>query len=478
MATEQGRHGTPAAHDTRREPSSFRDPGSTVFYADGMVLRGLRPAAVDDWRALAASTFFPQWQRDGRICRTEPAGPEQTSQHSEWSLVLQHERVPFVSYPYEWTFGMVRDAASLHLEMLLAAVPDGIITKDGSAYNIQWHGSDPVFIDIGSFTQLRDGEPWAGYGQFCQTLLYPLMLRAHLGLSFQPWLRGQVDGIQPHQMRQLFGGMKRFRAGVLKNVHLHGAMQARHAGTSANSVRDELRDAGYSRELTVATLRALAKLVHRLDRPPRDSGWTDYQQTCSYSDDDRAAKKAFVAKALADRAPSLVVDLGANDGTYSRIAAEHARYVVAVEADEHTADVLYRTLRAERERRILTLVMDLADPSPGIGWRGHERASFAARAKPDAVLALAVLHHLAIGRNVPLGDLVDWLAGMGGRVVVEFVDPTDPMAKRLLGNKPEGLFPDYRRDVFERLLAARFAIVSREELPSGTRTLYVGDPLD
>lgn len=477
MATETGRPASAAAPDTRREPSSFRDPSGSVFYVDGKVLRGLRASALDDWHALAASEFFPRWQADGRVCRTEQVDPG-PAPGDEWSLVLEHERVPFVSYPYEWTYGMLRDAATLHLEMLLAAVPEGITTKDGSAYNVQWHGAEPLFIDIGSFARLRDGEPWAGYGQFCQTLLYPLMLQSHLGLSFRPWLRGQVDGIEPRQMRQLFSGSKRFKAGVFKNVHLHGAMQARHAGASANAVRDELRDAGYSRELATATLRALAKLVRRLDWQPRDSGWTDYQQTCTYSDDDRTAKKAFVAKALADRAPSLVVDLGANDGTYSRIAAEHARHVVAVEADEHTADTLYRKLRAEGERRILPLVMDLADPSPGIGWRGRERAPFEARATPDLVLALAVLHHLAIGRNVPLGDLVDWLAALGGRVVVEFVDPTDPMSQRLLGNKPEGLFPDYRRDVFERLLGERFRILTREELPSGTRTLYVGDPLD
>lgn len=478
MATDSRRPAAAPSPDTRREPSSFRDPSASVFYADGKVLRGLRPAALADWQALAASGFFAKWQADGRVCRTTPIDPPPAAPDSEWSLVLEHERVPFVSYPYEWTFGMLRDAASLHLEMLLAGVPDGITTKDGSAYNVQWHGCDPVFIDIGSFTQIRDGEPWAGYGQFCQTLLYPLMLQAHLGLSFRPWLRGQIDGIEPHQMRQLFGGTKRFRAGVFKNVHLHGAMQARHAGGSANKVRDELRDAGYSRELAAATLRALAKLVGRLDRQPQGSGWTDYQQTCSYSDDDRAAKQAFVAKALADQTPSLVVDLGANDGTYSRIAAEHANYVVAVEADEHTADTLYRKLHAEGQRRILPLVMDLADPSPGIGWRGGERAPFEARATPDTVLALAVLHHLAIGRNVPLRDLVDWLAALGGRVVVEFVDPTDPMAQRLLGNKPEGLFPDYRRDVFERLLAERFTVTAREELPSGTRTLYVGDLID
>ncbi|WP_329109958.1 methyltransferase [Micromonospora sp. NBC_01699] len=468
----------------RAEPGSFRDPGNRIFHLDGQVLRGLDRRATEDWHALAASDFFPPLLAAGKVCGTEPVDRDTLTipDDSRWDTVLRHERIPFVSHPYEWSFGMLRDAALLHLEILTTALGAGFSTKDGSAYNLQWRGATPVFIDVGSFEPARDGEPWPGYRQFCQTMLYPLMMQAHLGLDFQPWLRSRIDGVEPGQMRRLFGGTRRFSAGVFKHVHLHDAMQARHADASTGTVREELRDAGFSRDLVLTGVRAVEKLVRRLDWQPPASHWQQYRRTCAYSEADRERKARFVDVALAGTAPRLVLDLGANDGDYSRLAARHAAYVVAVESDPAVAEQLYRRLRADGERRILPLVLDLADPSPGGGWGGVERASFADRADADAVLALAVIHHLAIGRNVPLTGVVDWLvgflatAGRRGRLVAEFVHPEDPMARRLLANKPAGTFPDYRREEFERLLAGRCEITAREELPSGTRTLYVGVP--
>jgi hypothetical protein len=454
----------------RAEPGSFRDPQTRVHYVDGEVRRGLGPQAAQDWRALSASDFWAAAQAAGTVVPTEQID----------GGTLRHERIPFVSYPYEWSYGMLRDAATLHLDLLRDALAAGFTMKDGTAYNVQWRGSAPQFIDVGSFEPVRPGEPWAGYRQFCQTMLYPLMLQAHLGLDFQPWLRARVDGIEPGQMRKLFGGLGRTRAGVLKHVHLHDAMQTRNADRSTGAVRDQLKDAGFNADLVAAAVRAMSKLVGRLDWRPPDTHWGGYRETCGYSADDRAAKAAFVDAALgaADRL-DLVLDLGANDGMYARQASERAGYVVAVEADPAVVDALHRDLRAEGNRRILPLVMDLADPSPGGGWAGVERASFRDRAhEADAVLALALVHHLAIGRNVPLPRVVDWLADHGRLVVVEFVHPEDPMARRLLANKPEGLFPDYHRDAFEKHLAERVTIGRRAELPSGTRTLYAGTRRD
>ncbi len=353
--------------DTARlhpEPGSFRDPQTRVFYADGEVRRGLGAQAAQDWKALAASDFWAATQAAGTTVRTEEAPAE-----DGWTAVLGHERVPFVSYPYEWSYGMLRDAATLHLDLLRDALAGGFTMKDGSAYNLQWRGALPQFVDIGSFEPARPGEPWAGYRQFCQTMLYPLMLQAHLGLDFQPWLRARIDGIEPGQMRRLFGGTKRLLPGVLKNVHLHDAMQSRNAERSTGAVRDQLKDAGFNSELVAAAVRAMAKLVGKLDWQPPATHWGDYRGTCSYSEDDRAAKAAFVDAALAGADKlDLVLDLGANDGVYSRQAAERAAYVVAVEADPAVVDLLHRDLRKEGNRTILPLVMDLADPSPGGGW--------------------------------------------------------------------------------------------------------------
>lgn len=458
------------------EPASFRDPDSTVFYADGEILRGLSARAADDWTRLAATAFFPRLVEEGKVVATDlydgdqpPVSPRGTP----WSQVLKHERVPVVSYPYEWPFAMLRDAATLQLDVLAAALGEGMSLKDGTVYNVQFFGTRPVFVDIGSFEPAHG--PWPGYRQFCQTQLFPLLVQAHLGMPYQPLLRGSLEGLRAADVTGMFRGLSRFRRGVLRNVTLHSVLEQR-VRSSSEGVKEKLSSAGFGTEMAKAVTANLRKLVQRLEVGKRASTWSDYRDTCSYSDADVEAKQRLVRAVLEDATPRVVLDLGANDGAYSLLAAEHADYVVAVDGDEAVIDRLYRRLRAEERENILPLVMDLVDPSGGLGWRNRERAPFAERVQPDLVLALALVHHLAIGANVPLPQVVDWLADFGCRVAVEFVHVDDPMVARLLANKPAGLFDDYDRPAFERLLGDRFTVERSETLPGATRTLYVAVP--
>jgi ribosomal protein L11 methylase PrmA len=297
-------------------------------------------------------------------------------------------------------------------------------------------------------------------------------------VSFRPLLRGQVNGIDPAQMRAFVSGRDLIRAGVLKHVALHSAVDARTAdkGEGSRATGEHLRQSGFSEAVATAAVKNVGALVRKLRWKPGESHWTTYQKTSTYSDAQRERKKAFVLEAVGHQRAKLLLDLGCNDGTYSLLAQDEADYVVALDNDEQTIDLMYRRLRAERNSKILPLVMDLTDPSPAIGWRSQERPSFLERAKPEAVLALALLHHLAIGANVPLPEVVSWLHSLGGRLVVEFVGPDDPMSQRLLSNKPAGLFPDYRREVFEKLLHERFEIERQETLEGETRTLYSAVP--
>lgn len=464
---------------TSYEPGSFRDPDSAVFTSNGKVLRGLSGSAADDWDRLTATDFFPKLVEAGKVVRTTPhegdAPPSPRGQ--PWSRVLEHERIPVVSYPYEWPFAMLREAAALHLEVLAAALDDGMSLKDGTAYNVQFVGARPTFIDIGSFE--RSTGPWPGYRQFCQTMLFPLLVQAHVGVPFQPLLRGAIDGLNPSDVAGMFSGLRRFRKGVLRNVTLHSVLE-RKVTTASETVKSDLTSSGFSTEMAKATTKNLRKLVGALEVAKRGSAsdddhsvWSDYRDTCSYSDDDAKAKQAFVRAALDDGDSRVVLDLGANDGEYSLLAAEHADHVVAVDGDEKVVDLLYRRLRASGNEKILPLVMNLVDPSGGIGWRNRERAPFVERVRPDATLALALVHHLSIAANVPLPEVVAWLASFGGRVVVEFPHVDDVQVKRLLANKPAGLFDDYQREAFERLLAEQFLVHRQETLPGGTRTMYL-----
>jgi hypothetical protein len=391
--------------------------------------------------------------------------------------VLRHERIPFVSYPYEWTFGMLREAALLQLDLELEALAAGLTLKDATPYNVQFRGSRPAFIDVGSFERLREGEPWAGYRQFCMLYLYPLLLQAHRGVDFQPLLRGSLEGIAPAQAARMFSLRDRLRRGVFAHVALHARLEARSARREGGEVKEELRKANFKTEMVEANVRRMRKLVERLRWKAGDTAWTGYREQNTYTDEDAARKTAFVREALA-RGPRLVWDAGCNDGAYSRIAAEHAGSVVAFDLDHATVEALYRSLRSEGERRILPLVADLADPSPGLGWRGLERRPLEARGTPDAVLALALVHHVSITANVPLAEFLDWLHSLGASaVVVELPKREDPMVRKLLSGKREGSNADYEIGNFERLLAERFSVERREELPSGARVLYLARPL-
>ena len=464
------------------DPGSFRDPASTVFYAGGDVLRGLSSDASADWAAMSQATFFTQAMAAGRIVPTEALAPAQAKKvapkGSDYALVLKHERVPFISYAYEWTFSQLQDAALLHLDLLAEALDAGLSMKDGYVYNVQFNGAKPVFIDTPSFERSAGG-PWAGYRQFCRTFLFPLMLTAHKDVSFRPFLRGQVDGIEPKQMRNIMSSpLDVLKGGVVKNVLLHSLVEGKLGGDPRGSraVGEELKQAGFSTEVTKASVKALRKLVAGMKWSTGETVWKDYRTNNSYSDQDTKTKQTFVDAALAGHDNGLVWDLGANDGAFSRIAAKHADYVIAADFDEGAIEPLYRQLRAEGNTKILPLVLDLVDPSPSIGWRNKERPGFFQRRQPDVVLMLALLHHIAISKNVPLPEIVDWMASFGSRIVVEFVHTDDPQTKRLLANKPEGLFPDYRVDVFERLLTERFTVEKQETLPSGTRTMYLVTP--
>jgi hypothetical protein len=299
--------------------------------------------------------------------------------------------------------------------------------KDASPYNVQWRGARPAFIDVGSFERLREGEPWAGYRQFCMLYLYPLLLQAYKDVPFHPWLRGSIEGISPTECSRLFSRLDRLRRGVLTHVYLHGRLERRYAASSGTEVRRDLNKANFNPELIRSNLRGLRRLVGRLRWDAGSTAWTAYRQTSTYTDRESELKAAFVRRAAARRRSELAWDLGCNDGAYARIVAEFATTVLGIDADHATADALYRSLREEDDSRILPLVLDLADPSPGLGWRGVERTPLEHRGSPDLVLCLAYIHHVTIGSNVPVREFFAWLGDLDAALVIEFPDRDDPM---------------------------------------------------
>jgi hypothetical protein len=441
-----------------------------VFTTPDGVFRVLSPEALGDWRALADSTLWRELQDERLVVATEPAELDALPDllAGEAVAVLRHERVPFVSYPYEWPFAMLKDAALLQLELNRRALRADLALKDASPYNVQWRGAQPVFIDVGSFERLRPGEPWVGYRQFCMLFLYPLMLQAYKDLPFHAALRGSLDGIAPREARAVLAG-DRFRKGVLSNVLMHARLESRYAGAQGGELKREMKHAGFGAELLAANFAKLDKLVRRLEWKAGETAWTGYDTAAA------PGKVEFVREATARRRCRLAWDIGCNDGRYSRVAAESADLVVALDADHATVDGLYRRLRSEGREDVLPLVMNVTDPSPDLGWRGRERASLVRRGKPELTLCLAIVHHVCITGNVPVREFLDWLRSLDTALVIEFPERSDPMVQRLLSGKREGSNPDYEKAMFERALEERFT-VDRSAPVSETRTLYEARP--
>jgi len=453
----------------RREPGSYRDRNGAVFYSGERVLRGINAKALRDWQHLARTDFFRTLTQQGRIVPTECAAVEPEA--ADWAALLSHQRIPFISYPYEWPFGMLREAALLHLDLMQAALDEGMILKDASPYNVQWNGAEATFIDIPSFEILEPGSPWIGYRQFCELFLYPLILHAYKGVDAGPWLRGNLDGITAASLRRLMSARDLLRPGVMMHVVAQAALQRRYAEDSTG-VRNTLAAAGFDKGMIARNVAGLRRIIARMAPAGTRSAWAGYGETHTYDQAEFEAKCAFVRSAVSRRRWRLVWDLGCNTGTFSRIAAEHADYVVAVDGDPATVERLFETQKDRPDRKqILPLVVDLADPSPNQGWQGAERRSLPDRGKPDLTLCLALVHHMVVGANIPMRDFVAWLAGLGTSLVIEFVGRQDEMLMRLLANKDDQ-YGDYDADIFEGLLAEHFDIVDKRPLKGGKRTIY------
>lgn len=451
-------------------PGSLHDPTSRVYLHDDTVVRGLDASSAAELAELVDSAFFAQAVAEGVVIPTAMVDPASVGLDG-WAGAMVHERVPVVTFPYEWTFSMLRDAAVAHLDIVLAAMEAGYTTKDASPFNIQFIGSQPTFIDVGSFERLRPGQPWLGYRQFCELFLNPLLVQAYTGIDARRALRGSVRGLTPQATRRTLPRRARMRWGVFTNVSLHAAAERRYAKRSGD-VGGELARAGMGPAVVRAQLGRLRSLVASLRWTPGESTWSGYTERTHYDDADLAAKTAFVAGVAGMRHRSRAIDLGANDGTFCAPLRPHTDHIVALDGDEVVVDRLYGELHRSGDRQVTPLCVDLADPGGGLGWAGAQRTPVWERLSADLALCLAVAHHVVISDSVPTEAFVAALADLAGEVVLELPLPDDPKVQRLVANKAGRPAHPYGQDVFEHAAAARFDVRRSEVLPSGRRVVY------
>lgn len=447
--------------------ASFRDPSGFMYAADGELYRQVNRSYAAHFDALVRSGLYEALVGRGWLVRHEdvdrPAGPDAYR-------TLRPERIPYVSYPYEWCFSQLRDAALLTLEIQRVSLEHGMGLKDASAFNVQFIGSRPIFIDTLSFEVYRDGAPWVAYRQFCQHFLGPLALMARLDGRTRHLLRHYIDGLPLDLVSRMLPASSRLRYGLLAHLHLHASSQRRHQD-DARTGAVEIPTLPKSRLL--ALIESLRATVRGCAPPARPTEWGGYYEDTNYSADSMRAKEALVQGMLDEvAAPTdLVHDLGANTGRFSRVATSSARHVVAHDIDDAAVEAHYLRNQADGTDRILPLLLDLTSPSPALGWALDERQSFIDRASGSAVLALALVHHLAITNNVPLPLVAAFFGRLAKGLVIEFVPKEDSQVRRLLATR-EDVFPDYTREAFTAAFSNPFEIVRVADVPGTSRTLY------
>lgn len=456
--------------DVRADPGSFRDPRGRIYHVGKKVYRTVTEAGAEDYEFVRDSGLIERLQSDGWVISSTAVGKDVLGNAAADALyVLEHPRLPFISYPYEWPFPALKAAALHHLDIHLAALADGVTLSDASAYNIQFQGVKPVFIDLLSFRKYRDGEMWSGHRQFCEQFLNPLLLRAKLGIAHNAWYRGTQEGISAGDLRHLLPWTKKLSRNVLLHVVAQAAFQKSAVPSGDSALATEFRFPLQKYRQMLAKMR---RWIETLE--PADTGktvWQEYAGTHNYSEEEFTAKKDFVARFCDAAKPRTIWDLGCNTGEFSKVALENGTEMsCAFDFDQGALEAAFA--RAANERLMLQpLLLDAANPSPNQGWNERERKGLQERANADALLALAFVHHLAIGRNVPLADVINWLVGLAPQGIIEFVPKADPKVQELLALR-EDIFPEYSEESFRQFLSAQASIVEVASVTESGRKLF------
>lgn len=457
---------TPDARETQVETSSFRDPSGFVFYRDGALFRQVNKVYRESYDLAAGSGLYAALIAEGLLIAHEEVSEPAPDPEIAYR-VLKPEPVRSISYPYEWCFSQLKDAALATLRIQRRCIEFGLSLRDASAYNIQFYRGRPVFIDSLSFEKLREDQPWVAYGQFCRHFLAPLALISRVDGRFGQLTRIHLDGIPLDLAGKLLPRSSRFNLALLTHIHLH----ARATGADAGPGRS-----GGGRTMgkmaLLGLLDHLEGAIQRLQWKPEGTEWGDYYDETNYSRTAFERKQEIVAALLDRLAPSGVWDLGANTGVFSRVASGLGIPTIAWDIDPAAVEKNYLDSVQRRDENLLPLRMDLTNPSPAIGWANAERRSWIERGPVDTALALALIHHLAIANNVPLPRIADLFARICKSLIVEFVPKSDSQVQRMLSSR-EDIFTDYAQEGFEAAFRRRFTIEERVDVRDSQRVVYL-----
>jgi hypothetical protein len=452
--------------DRKRHPGSFRDPSGFIFFQDGILYRLVSLSYRDDYEHLMRSGLYKT------LIDEELLVPHQEADKSFNGIdnvykVLKPEVIPFISYPFEWSFSQLKHAALTTLRVQKRALEFGMSLKDCSAYNIQFRKGKPILIDTLSFEKYREGQPWLAYRQFCQHFLGPLALMSYRDIRLSNLLRTYIDGIPLDLTSSLLPFRTRLLFSLLSHIHLHAHVQRHYSHRPFHTKARKL-----SKTSLLALFDNLESAVKKLKWTSQKTEWVDYYRAAPYSERAILQKKCIVSNYLDKVSQQIVWDLGANTGPFSRIASQKGVQTISFDIDPACVERNYLECLQSHETNILPLLLDLTNPSPGIGWENQERMSLLDRGPADTVMALALIHHLAISNNLPLDKIAAFFKNICTTLIIEYIPKNDPQSQILLSSRRD-IFSHYTQADFERSFSNYFTFICRMNLVDSQRSIYL-----
>lgn len=446
---------------SRRHPASFRDPSGYIFEKGGQLYRQVNQVYAGNYKRLVESGLFHDLISANMLITHEEL-TENLTGDPQWALTLLPARLAFISYPYEWSFSQWKRAALLTLNVLSAALDHGMVLKDATPFNVQFSGTEPVFIDTLSFEAYDPDLPWVAYRQFMECFIAPMLLAKYRSAAMLCMFELNPEGIPLAQLRNLLPFKSRFSANVLLHVFLPGMVHTK-APAASNA----------QPHFSLAKLRNLVTNLRgwtqSLELSEKASHWSRYYNETILSDAYAQAKMTIVQGWLHKTTQQSVLDLGTNTGWFALAAADLGKQVIAVDADSACVEALYRS--CTKRPNLLPLVIDITRPSPAIGWMNQERSSFPERVRPGLTLALALIHHLALGGNISFEQMASSFASMSEELIIEFVPKSDPKVQLLLSGRKD-VFSSYKEDSFVTAFTTYWDIIERVGIDASERVLY------
>ena len=460
------------------DSGSFRDPSGRVFkfskYNNLRIIRGVTAQTFKEQTQFLDSQLYTSLNKHKKIVETKLFDSSQildTETQKSWSHFLEHATVDLITYPYEWSFGQLKDAAILHLEVLQECLEHGWIVKDSTPYNIQFVNNKPLFIDTPSITKWESGSGWESYRQFCMMFLYPLMLESYLDIDFRMLLKSNLDGIDPKTMFNMVGLRKIYKKGVFSHIYLPYKIEKNILANERDTATAKKRtNISHSKLSVIALVDSMLGIIKGLKVNSKISVWGDYDHINTYEHDDNVIKQNFIDSVTNNKRFNTVWDCGANTGLFSEHISGNSREIIAMDGDILAVEKMYQRLKS-RDSNITPMVMNLENMSPDHGFNARERTRLDLRSKPDLIMCLAIIHHIRISANIPCDNFLAYLRSLNSEVIIEFVQREDDMVKKLLLNKKEQ-YLDYNIDAFENSIEKYFSIEKTDLLKGGHRKIY------